>query len=502
MDQIKYIPIASLRPHSLNAQIYSDGCDQELLDDIKERGVRTPIEITKSLLIISGHRRLNAAQMVGLSEVPVIFSDVDENDQLAVEEALIKANIQRQKTPEQIAREYSRLKKIEEEKAKNRMLSGKINPTVNSSEGMNLEKGEAREIAAKKLGIGSQKAERSAKVVEKIDALKQQGQIEQAESLRKTLNEKSVNAAYNAIKLEKEIKMANQLAKVDTLRSKGKTEEAEQLRKTLNEGEAQKPKGHDEGSVDIAAINMKRIYYLASEGEKWSIIWASTDLSIFKEKKVFYNGIVDTGFACPDSAKYDTREEAMEAFRHYFGTHPCTILGKKEDSENERANQEIERLKKENSEYVEAEKTFSKFRKRIDDLEDENKRLKHEIDILKAEKEQFIEDGKEFRLYISRLEEENKKLKKAQAVPEQKQQQEEITKLKEEIEKLTKDRNHCKLMWEAEERHVRDVKEGAKEDQILVSDLVGKNAELTRQLEYYQNRGKGKNSKGMDKKWR
>ncbi|NUM33396.1 MAG: DUF927 domain-containing protein [Candidatus Brocadiae bacterium] len=211
MNQIKYISISDLKPHPLNASIYSDGCDQELLDDIKERGIRSPIEATKSLLIVSGHRRFNAAQMLKLSEVPVIFSDVDENDELAVEEALIKANIQRQKTAEQVAREYARLKEIEKEKARRRMLeAGKSNsglkslngPTVNLPQG--IETGESREIAAKKLGISASNAERSAKVIAQIDTLKQQGQIEKAEQLRKTLNEKSVNAAWQQIKPKNE----------------------------------------------------------------------------------------------------------------------------------------------------------------------------------------------------------------------------------------------------------------------------------------------------------
>ena len=202
MNQIKYVPTTSLKPHPLNAQIYSDGCDKELLDDIKERGVRTPIEVTRSLLIISGHRRLNAAQMLGLSEVPVIFSDVDENDPLAVEEALIKANIQRQKSQEQITREYKRLKVIKEERAKIRMLAGKSNPVLNLVQG--IETGKSCDLAAKELGIGRENAEKSLKVVQQIDTLKQEGQLEEAEKLRETLNKKSVNAAYQQIKPKKE----------------------------------------------------------------------------------------------------------------------------------------------------------------------------------------------------------------------------------------------------------------------------------------------------------
>ena len=89
-------------------------------------------------------------------------------DDLDIEESLIDANIQRQKTNEQIAREYDKLKAIESEKSKKRMSSAggdrkskryKKSPAQNSAEP--ISKGETRNIAVTKLGISHDTGEKA-----------------------------------------------------------------------------------------------------------------------------------------------------------------------------------------------------------------------------------------------------------------------------------------------------------------------------------------------------
>ena len=101
----------------------------------------TPLLISDDDKILSGHRRYACAEKLDIKEVPVIVSPLKK--ELDIEEALIHANIQRQKTREQIAREYEKLKVIESEKSKIRMsLAGgdrkseeyKKSPTQNSAE--------------------------------------------------------------------------------------------------------------------------------------------------------------------------------------------------------------------------------------------------------------------------------------------------------------------------------------------------------------------------------
>jgi len=186
IGETEYRSTEALHVHPINSQIYNDQADDELMESINEYGILTPLVITSEGLVISGHRRLDAARRLGIEEVPVRVIEV-EADELEIEKMLIEANRQRQKSNEQIGREYMHLKRIEAEKAKQRMASG-------AGDGA---RGKAGKIAAEALGIGEQKAARCAKVIERIDELRAAGKNEEAEELRQCLNEKSVNAAFD-----------------------------------------------------------------------------------------------------------------------------------------------------------------------------------------------------------------------------------------------------------------------------------------------------------------
>ncbi len=83
----KYQPRTNFNPDDL----------QELSDSIREKGVIQPLIVTSGangdFELIAGERRLRASKMAGLSQVPVILVDVDNDDTL-LELALIE-NIQR-----------------------------------------------------------------------------------------------------------------------------------------------------------------------------------------------------------------------------------------------------------------------------------------------------------------------------------------------------------------------------------------------------------------------
>lgn len=70
---------------------------QELADSIREKGVIQPLIVTSgsdnNFELVAGERRLRASKLAGLSQVPVILVDVDNEDSL-LELALIE-NIQR-----------------------------------------------------------------------------------------------------------------------------------------------------------------------------------------------------------------------------------------------------------------------------------------------------------------------------------------------------------------------------------------------------------------------
>ena len=194
--------ISSLKSHPLNQQIYGDSDpDDDMKTSIQQNGILTPLLISDDDRILSGHRRYACAEELDIKAVPVIVTLL--KNELDIEEAVINANIQRQKTKEQIAREYMKLKEIEREKAKQRQAEAggnrksdesKKSLTQNSAEAVS--KGESRKKASSKLGISHDTGEKAAKVVLMADDLKKAGKMEEARSLLNTLNNKSVNKAH------------------------------------------------------------------------------------------------------------------------------------------------------------------------------------------------------------------------------------------------------------------------------------------------------------------
>jgi ParB/RepB/Spo0J family partition protein len=97
------VAVASLTAHPLNADIYRDDADEELIASVREHGVTTPIEVTGANVVISGHRRLSAARQAGLTTVPAFVRNYPTDE--AAFTAMLRANLYRRKTREQLTRE-------------------------------------------------------------------------------------------------------------------------------------------------------------------------------------------------------------------------------------------------------------------------------------------------------------------------------------------------------------------------------------------------------------
>lgn len=185
-----------LSNHPLNIRIYGEGIDQDLVADIKARGVVTPLLVTPKHVVIDGHRRRRHAIVAGVESVPIVTAK-DLTDPLDIEEAIILSNrTMKERTTEQKAREYERLKEIEAERAQKRMVQG------GKKKGTEIftDPGESAEKAAKEVGLSRPTAEKAAEVVGAIDQATAVGDLATAEVLRKTLNTKNVNAAHRQAK--------------------------------------------------------------------------------------------------------------------------------------------------------------------------------------------------------------------------------------------------------------------------------------------------------------
>lgn len=91
------VPINEIRPNPYQPRkVFNDEKLQELAQSIKINGIFQPLILKKSIQgyeIVAGERRFRAASLVGLTEVPAIL--VDFNDQQMMEIALLE-NIQRE----------------------------------------------------------------------------------------------------------------------------------------------------------------------------------------------------------------------------------------------------------------------------------------------------------------------------------------------------------------------------------------------------------------------
>lgn len=99
-EQEKYFEcnIESITPNKYQPRSIFNGDDiNELADSIREKGIIQPLVVTEGensgYELIAGERRLRASKLAGLTHVPVVLMDVEDEDQL-LELALIE-NVQR-----------------------------------------------------------------------------------------------------------------------------------------------------------------------------------------------------------------------------------------------------------------------------------------------------------------------------------------------------------------------------------------------------------------------
>jgi len=77
--QVEYVPVNSLVPFAGNPRRISPSGLAKLQRSVESFGFVNPILAQRGTnMIIAGHQRLKAAQAAGLSEVPVVWLDMDD----------------------------------------------------------------------------------------------------------------------------------------------------------------------------------------------------------------------------------------------------------------------------------------------------------------------------------------------------------------------------------------------------------------------------------------
>lgn len=75
---VEYLPISMLRPWPSNARVHSKKQIHQIASSIREFGFTNPVLIDSDKTIVAGHGRVEAARLLGLSQVPAICLEQPE----------------------------------------------------------------------------------------------------------------------------------------------------------------------------------------------------------------------------------------------------------------------------------------------------------------------------------------------------------------------------------------------------------------------------------------
>lgn len=199
-------------------KIFEETALKELSESISKHGVITPITVRRQesgyYQIIAGERRWRASRMAGLTSIPAMV--IDANDEKVMELALIE-NLQRQDlNPIEEAEGYEMLIKkfgMTQDKVSERV--GKSRPAISNSLRLLTLNGQAREMLAEgKFTSGHARALLSIK----DEALREQATLQmegmsvrQAEILAKKLNSQPEEVVVEQVEVDYKMELEKQL---------------------------------------------------------------------------------------------------------------------------------------------------------------------------------------------------------------------------------------------------------------------------------------------------
>lgn len=148
LERVQNISIGELVPFKDHPfKVVDDEAMLRTTESIAQYGVLTPL-IARPLEggryeIISGHRRAHAAEMAGLTEVPVLVRQMDDD---AATVLMVDSNLQRENIlPSERAYAYKmKLEAMKHQGKRSDLTSGQLGPKLRSDEQLAQEAGESR----------------------------------------------------------------------------------------------------------------------------------------------------------------------------------------------------------------------------------------------------------------------------------------------------------------------------------------------------------------------
>lgn len=148
MESISNIELSKLKPFEDHPfSIRDDEAMQQTVESVREYGVLVPA-IARPLEdgtyeLISGHRRKHACELAGLTTIPVIVRNVDQNTATII---MVDSNLQRENIlPSERAKAYKmKLEAIKRQGARNDLTSSQVETKLRADERVAQESGESR----------------------------------------------------------------------------------------------------------------------------------------------------------------------------------------------------------------------------------------------------------------------------------------------------------------------------------------------------------------------
>lgn len=159
------IDIASIHPFAGHPfKVVDDDKMQDLVESVRENGVITPVLIrpakNNQYEMISGHRRMHAAELAGLSTIPAIVRDMTDDEAVI---AMVDANIQREELlPSEKAFAYKMKLSAMKRQA------GRPGKNNSSQNGTNLR---SDQVLAEEIGVSRNQIQRYIRLTELIPEL-------------------------------------------------------------------------------------------------------------------------------------------------------------------------------------------------------------------------------------------------------------------------------------------------------------------------------------------
>ena len=146
-EEIKPVPLSELKPFEQQPfKVLLDDSMKELVESIKESGVLSPVIARPhkegGYEILSGHRRVKACELAGITEIPVVIKNLDDDTAVIL---LVDSNLQREHIlPSEKAYAYQlKLEAMKRQGARSDLTSVQFGQKLNSRNELSKQIGES-----------------------------------------------------------------------------------------------------------------------------------------------------------------------------------------------------------------------------------------------------------------------------------------------------------------------------------------------------------------------